>query len=269
MAHAHVRLRRRAARRSSRARLGRREHGLAGRRRSGSSSGDTRHVTIDRALRLLGLGASAARRRDADDAGAHASRRAARGARASGGPTIVCAQAGEVNTGVVRPVRRRSPTIVRDDGRLAARRRRLRALGRGEPARSPPRRGRRAAPTRGRPTGTSGSTCRTTAGSRSCAHPDAASRVDATHGVVPRRGQDAASRPMTRLDAGVRRGARAASRSTRPALARPLRRRRARRPLLRPRAPHSPSSCRALDGLRGPERGRPQPGALPLRRRRD
>ena len=59
--------------------------------------GDKRHVTIDRALRLLGLGAPEAVA--ADDQG-RMRPDALRAALEHGdGPTIVCAQAGEVNTG--------------------------------------------------------------------------------------------------------------------------------------------------------------------------
>ena len=59
--------------------------------------GEKRHVTIDRALRLLGLGAPEPVA--ADDQGRMdvAALRAALAA--GGGPTITCAQAGEVNTG--------------------------------------------------------------------------------------------------------------------------------------------------------------------------
>ena len=63
--------------------------------------GAQRHVTIDRALRLLGLGAPepvAADTQGRMDAGAL---RAA--LRNGDGPTIVCAQAGEVNTGAFDP----------------------------------------------------------------------------------------------------------------------------------------------------------------------
>jgi glutamate/tyrosine decarboxylase-like PLP-dependent enzyme len=63
--------------------------------------GEKRHVTIDRALRLLGLGAPQTVAADAQgrmDVGA------LRAALAPGdGPTIVCAQAGEVNTGAFDP----------------------------------------------------------------------------------------------------------------------------------------------------------------------
>jgi glutamate/tyrosine decarboxylase-like PLP-dependent enzyme len=71
--------------------------GLAGGPRVRVLVGEQRHVTIDRALRLLGLGAPETVAADAQgrmDAGA------LRAALQKGdGPTIVCAQAGEVNTG--------------------------------------------------------------------------------------------------------------------------------------------------------------------------
>ena len=59
--------------------------------------GDKRHVTIDRALRLLGLGAPEAVA--ADDQGRMRPDALSAALERGGGPTIVCAQAGEVNTG--------------------------------------------------------------------------------------------------------------------------------------------------------------------------
>ena len=85
-------------------------------------------------------------------------------------PTIVCAQAGNVNTGAFDPLAEIAART-REAGRLGARRRRVRPVG------ARPRRRARiwpaasSAPTRGRPTRTSGSTCRTTAASPSCATP--------------------------------------------------------------------------------------------------
>jgi glutamate/tyrosine decarboxylase-like PLP-dependent enzyme len=73
------------------------QDGLAGGPRVRVLVGEQRHVTIDRALRLLGLGAPETLGADLQgrmDAGAL---RAALSD--SAGPTIVCAQAGEVNTG--------------------------------------------------------------------------------------------------------------------------------------------------------------------------
>jgi glutamate/tyrosine decarboxylase-like PLP-dependent enzyme len=67
-------------------------------------AGDERHVTIDRALRLLGFGTGAIVSVAADDQG----RMRADAVRAvlddHGGPTIVCAQAGNVNTGSFDPL---------------------------------------------------------------------------------------------------------------------------------------------------------------------
>src|SRR6266849_2041769 len=67
--------------------------------------GEQAHVTVLQALRLLGLGASRARRVAADDQG----RIIAAGLRqvlaGTDGPVLVCAQAGEVNTGATDPLR--------------------------------------------------------------------------------------------------------------------------------------------------------------------
>jgi glutamate/tyrosine decarboxylase-like PLP-dependent enzyme len=75
--------------------------GLAGGPRIRVLVGEKRHVTVDRALRLLGLGAPDPVPADAQgrmDAGA------LRAALERGdGPAIVCAQAGEVNTGAFDP----------------------------------------------------------------------------------------------------------------------------------------------------------------------
>jgi glutamate/tyrosine decarboxylase-like PLP-dependent enzyme len=65
---------------------------------------EVRHVTIDRALRFLGLGTDAV---VAVPVGPDARLRVdalAAALRASGEPTIVCAQAGEVNTGAIDPL---------------------------------------------------------------------------------------------------------------------------------------------------------------------
>ncbi|HZT84407.1 MAG TPA: pyridoxal-dependent decarboxylase [Gaiellaceae bacterium] len=58
--------------------------------------GEKRHVTVDRALRLLGIGASALEVVPADDQGRMLADRLPD---LGGRPTIVCGQAGEVNTG--------------------------------------------------------------------------------------------------------------------------------------------------------------------------
>jgi glutamate/tyrosine decarboxylase-like PLP-dependent enzyme len=76
--------------------------GLQGAPRVRVLVGAQRHVTVDRALRLLGLGTP--RIVDADDQG-RLRLPALRAALAEGdGPAIVCAQAGEVNTGAFDPL---------------------------------------------------------------------------------------------------------------------------------------------------------------------
>jgi glutamate/tyrosine decarboxylase-like PLP-dependent enzyme len=66
--------------------------------------GGKRHVTIDRALRLLGLGSEAAIRVETDGQGRMRAQALAEAMRTVKGPAIVCAQVGEVNTGAVDPL---------------------------------------------------------------------------------------------------------------------------------------------------------------------
>jgi glutamate/tyrosine decarboxylase-like PLP-dependent enzyme len=90
--------------------------GLAGGPRVRVLVGDKRHVTIDRALRLLGLGAPETV--PADSQGrmdAHALREALEGGMA---PTIVCAQAGEVNTGAFDPFEEIADAVTEHDAWL-------------------------------------------------------------------------------------------------------------------------------------------------------
>jgi glutamate/tyrosine decarboxylase-like PLP-dependent enzyme len=61
--------------------------------------GAKRHVTVDRALRLLGIGAASLAVVGADDQGRMRIDELRAQLAYSSGPTIVCAQAGEVNTG--------------------------------------------------------------------------------------------------------------------------------------------------------------------------
>jgi glutamate/tyrosine decarboxylase-like PLP-dependent enzyme len=63
-------------------------------------AGEKRHVTVDRALRLLGLGAPTVVAADSQGRLVPDALREALGE----GPTIVCAQAGEVNTGAFDPL---------------------------------------------------------------------------------------------------------------------------------------------------------------------
>ena len=64
--------------------------------------GEKRHVTVDRALRLLGLGTPETVA--ADDQGRMRVDALADALEGASGPTIVCAQAGEVNTGAFDPL---------------------------------------------------------------------------------------------------------------------------------------------------------------------
>jgi glutamate/tyrosine decarboxylase-like PLP-dependent enzyme len=64
--------------------------------------GEQRHVTVDRALRLLGLGAPTTVA--ADDQGRMRAEALAEALIGAAGPTIVCAQAGDVNSGAFDPL---------------------------------------------------------------------------------------------------------------------------------------------------------------------
>ena len=74
-------------------------HGLAGSPPITVVAGDRRHVTIDRALRLLGIGSGSTRRVEVDDQGRLRADALEATLREIDGPAIVCTQAGEVNTG--------------------------------------------------------------------------------------------------------------------------------------------------------------------------
>jgi glutamate/tyrosine decarboxylase-like PLP-dependent enzyme len=81
-----------------------RERGLAGSPPIAVVVGRLRHVTVDRALRLLGIGAAQLVIVDADDAGRMRPDELRKAIASVEGPTIVCAQAGEVNTGSFDPL---------------------------------------------------------------------------------------------------------------------------------------------------------------------
>jgi glutamate/tyrosine decarboxylase-like PLP-dependent enzyme len=68
-------------------------------------AGAKRHVTVDRALRLLGLGSAAVVVVDADAEGRMRLDALEVALRAAEGPIVVCVQAGEVNTGAFDPIR--------------------------------------------------------------------------------------------------------------------------------------------------------------------
>jgi len=75
------------------------ESGLAGAPPIRVVAGARRHVTVDRALRFLGLGRAALRAVESDAQGRMRTDALREALASGGGPTIVCAQAGEVNTG--------------------------------------------------------------------------------------------------------------------------------------------------------------------------
>ena len=79
------------------------DKGLQGAPRIEVIVGAQAHATIFSALRMLGLGAGTARRVDTDDQGRMRPEDLRRALAAARGPTIVCAQAGEVNTGAFDP----------------------------------------------------------------------------------------------------------------------------------------------------------------------
>ena len=78
--------------------------GLNGAPRVRVLAGAERHVTIDRSLRLLGLGTSSLELVPADDQGRMRAEALTEALGAEAGPTIVCAQAGNVNTGAFDPL---------------------------------------------------------------------------------------------------------------------------------------------------------------------
>ena len=90
--------------------------GLAGAPRVRIVAGAERHATIDRALRLLGFGTNSLEPVDVDANGAiRPDALAARLAARPPGPTIVCLQAGNVNTGACDPLRE-AIGVARDHG---------------------------------------------------------------------------------------------------------------------------------------------------------
>jgi len=78
--------------------------GLAGAPRVRVLAGEQRHVTVDRALRLLGLGTASVESIPADDQGRKLVEPLNRALARPEGPTIVCAQLGNVNTGAFDPL---------------------------------------------------------------------------------------------------------------------------------------------------------------------
>jgi glutamate/tyrosine decarboxylase-like PLP-dependent enzyme len=80
------------------------DKGLIGAPRINILVGAHAHTTIFSSLRMLGLGAGTPRRVEADDQGRMRADALRRELQSTEGPTIVCAQAGEVNTGAFDPL---------------------------------------------------------------------------------------------------------------------------------------------------------------------
>ena len=78
--------------------------GLQGAPRIRVLGGAERHVTVDRALRYLGLGTAQIEELPADGEGRIDAAALRRALASGGGPTIVCAQAGGVNSGAFDPL---------------------------------------------------------------------------------------------------------------------------------------------------------------------
>ena len=236
------------------------EQGLTGAPRVRLLAGEEVHVSLLKALRLLGFGSAAVERIAVDADGAMQPGPLAAALREGAGPAIVCAQAGNVNTGALRPAaadRRGGPR-----GRcVGARRRRVRPVGGGLAAARVARRGRG----RGRLVG---------AGRAQVAQrPLRLRRGDRRRRRGPR-GRDVGDGG---LPAGERRRAHPDARDVPPGPPGPRLRRaappraaragRARGALLRPRVPAGRRDG-ARRGRRGAQRRRAQPGAAALRRRR-
>ena len=121
-----------------------RRGGLHGAPRIAVLAGADRHSTIDRALRFLGIGTAALVPVAVDAQGRHARRRArARPSTAWTGRRSSAPRLGNVNTGAFDPIGEICDAAHAARG-LGARRRRVRAVGRREPAPAAPRRRRRA-----------------------------------------------------------------------------------------------------------------------------
>jgi glutamate/tyrosine decarboxylase-like PLP-dependent enzyme len=80
--------------------------------------GGKRHVTVDRALRLLGLGSESMATAEVDDQGRTSAAAVEAALAGHDGPAIVCAQVGEVNTGGVDPISEIAEVVGSVDGWL-------------------------------------------------------------------------------------------------------------------------------------------------------
>ena len=215
------------------------------------------HSTMLKALGVVGFGRARVVRVPVDAQG----RMRADAMPAIVGPTIVCVQAGNVNTGACDPIREIIEHVraLRRAG-VGPRRRRIRSVGTRRAGTRPSRRRRRARGLVGDGRAQMAELCRTTAVWRSCARPRrCAKRWRSTPRIC---------RPIKRIRATTRlsrRVARAASTSGARFACSAVRARRSRRTQL----PVGEAICRCLRrrGVSRAERSRAQSGAGQLRRR--
>ena len=226
--------------------------------------GARRHVTVDRGLRLLGIGADQLAAVAADDQGRMRPAALEEALAALDGPCIVCAQAGEVNTGAFDPLGEIADLTaaagawLHVDGAFglwAAASPSYRQLVEGvERADS------------WAADGHKWLNVPYDSGLMFCAHPDAHRAAMTARADVPRGGRRVAARRL-RLDARVLAPGARVPALRRDPLARPRGRGRAGGPLLRAGPPGGGGPGGAA-GLHAAQRGGAQPGAVPLRGRR-
>ena len=227
-------------------------------------AGANRHATLDRALRFLGIGTASIHEVPADEQGRVLMDALRDELGRVDGPTIVCAQAGDINTGAfddleaaadapARPAPGSMSTAQSASGQRPARR---------SVISSPASNG----PTPGRPTRTSSLNVPVRLGDRVLRAPGVPPGRPRRPIRVPRpRGRGHRARCDRLRTRALAAGARLRDLRGAP-VARPHRRRGSRRPLLRPGASARRGPRRA-PRMRSPERRRPEPGADPLRGR--
>ena len=228
-------------------------------------AGEEAHASIHAACRMIGVGSRTIMRVATDEQGRMRPDALEWALSATSGPTIVCAQVGNVNTGAVRSARRDRRAHARERG-VAARRRRVRVVG-GRVARVPAAGrgpvGRRLVDDRRAQMAERAVRQR----HRDRAPPGGASCGDESGGLVLASRAGRAAR-RHRLGARVVTPRSRGSDLRRAPHARPLGARRPRPPLLPPRRSHGRSAPEHI-GRRSPQRGRPQsgPGAILVSRR--
>lgn len=94
------------------------EYGLIGAPRVNLILGAEAHITIYSSLRMLGFGTQAVQHIPTDDQGRMRADELRRTLEHTAGPTIVCAQAGNVNSGAVDPLREVAAIVREHDGWL-------------------------------------------------------------------------------------------------------------------------------------------------------